>query len=306
MVLNSYAKLNLYLEVLSRRKDKYHNLEAIFERTDLADKIILKSRRDNRIRITANSREVPCDESNLAFSAARLLKDKFNLKAGLDIKIIKRIPVASGMAGGSSNAACVLMGLNKLWKLRLNKKKLLELGKSLGADVPFFMHNCPFARGLGRGDEIHPLNSLGKVRFWHIVVVPRIQVSTASVYQKWDKIPQKVRLTPLDDILSKNSHLTGLTSPYSNVKILISALRRNDFSLIKRGLFNSLEQTSIKLYPEIARIKEELARLGLKSILMSGSGPAVMAIVSSRKEALSLGRQLKRNRFWRIYVTRTI
>lgn len=290
MVLNSYAKLNLYLKVISRRKDNYHNLETIFERIDLADKIILKSRRDNRIIITSDCGEVPTDESNLAWRAAQSLKDKFNLKAGLDIKIIKRIPVASGMAGGSSNAASVLMGLNRLWELRLNKRKLLEFGKSLGADVSFFIHDYPFAVGLGRGDEIHPLNSLEKIRFWHIVVVPRIQVSTASVYQKWDKIPQKVRLT----------------TPYSNVKMLTSALRRNDFSLIKRGLFNSLEQASIRLYPEIARIKEEFTRLGLKSILMSGSGAAVMAIVSSRKEALSLGRQLKRNRFWRIYVTRTI
>lgn len=309
MVLNSYAKLNLYLEVLSRRKDNYHNLETIFERIDLADKIILKSRRDNRIIITSDSREVPTDESNLAWRAAQLLKDKFNLKTGIDIKIIKRIPVASGMAGGSSNAASVLMGLNKLWELRLNKRKLLEFAKSLGADVPFFIHNYPFAKGLGRGDEIHPLNSLEKARFWHIVVVPRIQVSTASVYQKWDKIPQKAPHLWTHSRLNKKPGYfkgAGLTTPYSNVKMLTFALRRNDFSLIKRSLFNSLEKASIKLYPEIARIKEELVRLGLKSILMSGSGAAVMAIVSSRKEALSLGRQLKRNRFWRIYVTRTI
>jgi 4-diphosphocytidyl-2-C-methyl-D-erythritol kinase len=304
VVLNSYAKLNLYLKVISRRKDNYHNLKTIFERIDLADKIILKSRRDNRIKITTNSDEVPCDESNLAFRAAQLLKDKFNLKAGADIKIIKRIPVASGMAGGSSNAACVLMGLNKLWKLHLNKRKLLELGKSLGADVPFFISNYPFARGLSRGDEIYPLKPLGKVRFWHIVVVPRIQVSTTSVYQKWDKIPQKVPPSLKYPLRKKGR--AGLTSPNSSVKMLISALRRNDFSLIKRGLFNSLEQASIRLYPEIARIKERLTRLGLKSILMSGSGPAVFGMVSSRKEALSLGRQLKRNRFWRIYATRTI
>ena len=304
MVLNSYAKLNLYLEVLSKRKDNYHNLETIFERIDLCDKIILKSLAPNKIKITTNSKLIPKDESNLAFRAARLLKDKFKVKAGVDIKIIKRIPVASGMGGGSSNAACVLIALNKLWKLYLNKRKLLTLGKKLGADVPFFICNSSFAKGCRRGDEISPLRVLRNMRFWHIVVVPRIQVSAASIYQKWDKIAQKA--PPFLKYSLRKNGKAGLTSPNSDVKMLISALKRKDFSLISKGLFNSLEEASFKLYPEIKRIKERLSSLGLKSILMSGSGPAVFGMVPSRKEALSLGRQLKRNRFWRIYITRTI
>ena len=306
MVLNSYAKLNLYLEVLSKRKDNYHNLETIFERIDLCDKIILKSLAPNKIKITSNSRLIPKDESNLAFRAARLLKDKFKVKAGVDIKIIKRIPVASGMAGGSSNAACVLVALNKLWKLHLNKSKLVSLGKRLGADVPFFIYNSSFAKGSRRGDRIYLLGQLRNARFWHIVVVPRIRVSTASVYQKWDKIAQKARLTPPFLKYRLKKERAGLTSPNSDVRMLTSALKRKNLSLISKGLFNSLEEASIKLYPEIRRIKERLSSLGLKSILMSGSGPAVFGMVPSRKEAQSLGRQLKRNRFWRIYITRTI
>ncbi len=290
LTLRSYAKLNLYLKILAKRKDNYHNLETVFERIDLGDKIILKSRRDNKIKIITDSSQIPRGNSNIAFAAALLLKSNFKIRSGVDIKIVKRIPVASGLAGGSSNAASVLVGLNKLWKLRLNKRELLALGKRLGADVPFFIYNSSFAKGCGRGDEISPLGLLRNTRFWHVIVVPRIRVSTASVYQKWDRIAKKVRLT----------------SPNCDVKMLTSALKRKAFSLISKGLFNSLEGAGIKLCPEIRSIKERLSSLGLKSILMSGSGPAVFGVVASRKEAQSLGKQLKRNRFWRIYVSRTI
>jgi 4-diphosphocytidyl-2-C-methyl-D-erythritol kinase len=289
VVLNSCAKLNLYLAVLRKRKDTYHNLETIFERIDLGDTICLKSRRDNRITISTNSARIPQDRRNLAWRAARLLREHRGIERGVDIRIIKRIPVGSGMGGGSSNAASVLTGLNRLWKLGLSRSQLVGLGKKLGADVPFFLYDTPFARGTQRGDCIGPVDILRKARFWHVVVMPRIQVSTPLVYQKWDMLPRKVRLT--------KSH--------SNVRLLLLALKKKDFSLIGAHLFNSLEQVSLALYPEIGYIKEKLATLGLKSILMSGSGPAVFGMVSSRKEAHSLGRQLKRTRRWHVYVTRT-
>jgi 4-diphosphocytidyl-2-C-methyl-D-erythritol kinase len=290
VVLHSYAKLNLYLKVGAKRKDQYHNLATLFERIDLCDEIILKPRFDNQIKIVSDSSQIPKDKSNLAWRAAALIKDTCQIHQGLDIQIIKRIPVGSGMGSGSSNAACVLMGLNKFWRLKLSQKRLMELGRQLGADVPFFIANQPFAMGCRRGDEVSPLKTLANLRFWHILVVPKPKVSTALVYQKWDDLTQKVRLTRTT----------------SNVKILTLALRRKDFSVINKALFNSLEQVSIKLYPEIGRIKKKLLSLGVKSILMSGSGPAVFGIVSSRKEAVSLVRQLKRNSFWQVYVTRTV
>lgn len=290
MVLNSYAKLNLYLKIIARRRDGYHDLDTVFERIDLADKIILKSRLDNKIKIITPSSQIPKGKANLAWRAARILKDNFKIKSGVDIKIIKHIPPAAGLGGGSSNAAAVLMGLNKLWKLGLNQRRLISLGKSLGADVPFFICNLPFARARSRGDQIRSLKALGNSRFWHIVVVPKARLATALAYQKWDETAQKVRLT----------------RPDSDVRMLTSALKRKDFSLISRGLFNSLEEASFKLCPEIQKVKERLSSLGLKSILMSGSGTAVFGMLSSRKEAESLGRQLKRNRLWRIYTTRTI
>src|SRR4030042_869033 len=123
LALDSYAKLNLYLAVRNIRQDNYHNIKTVFERIDLCDRIILKPRRDNKIKIICNHPLVPKDNSNLCYRSARLLQDYSGIKSGLDIEIIKRIPVASGLGGGSSNASSVLLGLNKLWKLNLPREK---------------------------------------------------------------------------------------------------------------------------------------------------------------------------------------
>jgi len=292
LILNSYAKLNLYLEVLNIGKDNYHNIKTVFERIGLSDKIILKSRPDKLIKIICKNPSVPGDNSNLCYRSAKLLQEEFNIESGLDIEIIKHIPVASGLAGGSSNAASVLLGLNKVWKLNLSQRKLLRFAKKIGADVAFFLYNSSFAIGEGRGDKIKVLKLQRIRRFWHILIVPKIKVSTASVYKKWDDLDKKM--------------MWGLTKPRYDVKILISALRKNDFPLLGKLLFNSLESSTIKLYPEVARIKESLSKLSLQSILMSGSGPAVFGIVSSRKEAVSLSKKIKKqNKTWQVFVTST-
>ncbi len=308
LTLNSYAKVNLYLSVLNQRKDGYHNLKTLFERIDLADKITLKSRPDKKITLTCNIKTLPRGNANLAWQAAKLLRDKFNTGKGVDIKIIKRIPVGSGMGGGSSNAASVLMGLNKLWGLKLPKTKLSELGAKLGCDVPFFVYNTPFALGEGRGDKIKPLKGLDRVKFWHIIAVPKIKVSTPLIYKKWDEYLKTFKLTPLSrcGILHKNTCVAALTIPRYNVNILTSALSKKDLSLVSGALFNSLEQVTLKLYPLITAVKEKLIRMGVRPILMSGSGPTVFGVVSSRKEALSLSRQLKTNSSSvQVFVSRT-
>jgi len=293
LVLNSYAKLNLYLEVLSKRKDGYHNIKTIFERIDLCDKIVLKKRKDKKINLISRSPGLPRDSSrNLAYRSAKLLQTRLNLDKGVDIQIIKRIPVAAGLGGGSSNAATVLMGLDKLWRLNLSRERLVGFARKIGSDVPFFVYNCPFAQGSGRGSNIRPLKFLKNLRIWHILVVPQKRVLTAKIYGLWDK------------------RKTGLTRPKYDVKILNLALRKKDSPLIGEALFNSLEAVTLTMYPQVKRIKEKLRELGLKSILMSGSGPAVFAIASSRKEAVRLYRQLKgvlkeEGSFWRVFATRT-
>jgi len=288
VIVDSCAKLNLYLEVLNKRKDGYHNINTVFERIGLSDKIILKPRRDNKIKIICSSPLVPKGKTNLAYRSAKLLQDNFLVKKGVNIEIKKRIPVGAGLGGGSSNAAAVLTGLNKFWGLRLGQNKLVKLAAGIGSDVPFFIYDSPFALGSGRGEKIKPLRALDSVKLWHVLAVPKIEVLTPVIYKKWDSYSR-------------------LTSPRRGDKILTSALRKSDLSLIAKSLLNSLERVTSGLYPEVARIKERFICLGLKAVLMSGSGPAVFAIVPSRKEAVSLCRQLKEeNKFWQVFASQTL
>lgn len=290
LTLNSYAKVNLYLEVLNKRRDGYHSIKTIFERISLCDQIILRPRPDKKVRIICNSPLVPKGASNTACRSAKLLQETFAVDKGVDIKIIKRIPVGAGLGGGSSNAAFVLLGLNKLWKLNLSRDKLVGFAKKIGCDVPFFLYDTPFAQGLGRGDKIIPLKGLGNMRLWHILVVPKVHVSTPVIYKKWDIFSRKA----------------GLTKIKSNVNILNLALKRNDPYLLGKVLYNSLEEVTAKLYPVIKQVKDTLSFLGLKIILMSGSGPAVFGVVSSGKEAVILCKRLKKeSRLWQVFVVRT-
>jgi 4-diphosphocytidyl-2-C-methyl-D-erythritol kinase len=290
VVLNSYAKLNLYLEVINRRKDSYHNIKTLFERINLCDIITLKARQDKIIKITSNSADIPKDATNLAYKSAKILQDSFRVNRGVEIKINKRIPVGSGMGGGSSNAAVVLCGLNRFWKLNLSRAKLVSLGKKIGSDVPFFIYDCAFALGGAKGDVIKPLSSLKGIKLWHVLVVPKIKVSTPLIYRKWDK----------------NSSNLGLTRPAYNVNILPLALKKKDLALLGSSLFNSLEAVTAKIYPELKKIRAKLGFLGVRSILMSGSGPTMFGITSSRKEAVFLYRRLRKEKFWQVFVTRTL
>lgn len=292
LTVDSYAKLNLYLAVLNKRKDNYHNIETIFEKIDLCDKIIFSNRPDKKITIACDSADIPLNGSNLAYKAARLLQNSFKSDKGVDIRIIKRIPAGSGLGGGSSNAASVLKGLNKLWGLGLSRKRLVAYAKKIGADVPFFIYDTSFAQGFGRGDEIRQLKRLKQRKFWHILVVPKLKVSTPLIYRKWDSYSRRDR--------------SVLTMPEDNVNILCLALRKNNFSLLGQSLFNGLERIAAGIYPEIKQIRERFFDLGLRAILMSGSGSAVFGLARSRKEAISLGGKLRRNRIWQVFVTRTL
>ena len=281
LTLKSYAKVNLYLKVLNLRKDGFHNIRTIFERISLYDTITFKRLKPKTIKITCTHPAVPKDAANLCWRAAKLLQDYSGTDKGVEIKITKRIPVAAGLGGGSSNAATTLLGLNKLWKLGLSRKKLLRLAAKIGADVPFFLYNTPFALGEGIGDRIKPLPRHRVRRFWHLLAVPDISVSTPLVYKGWDKL--------------KKNKKAGLTKPAPDVKMLLSI-----------PLFNSLEAVTLNLYPVVARVKDKLKRLGLNSVLMSGSGPAVFGVLSSRKEAVSLSRKMaKELRCRGIFVVKT-
>ncbi len=296
LVFNSYAKVNLSLTVLNKRKDGYHNIKTIFERISLSDRIILKLRRDSKINIISAAEGLPKDKTkNLAYRSAELLQKKFNINKGVDIKILKRIPLGSGLGGGSSNAACVLSGLNQLWGLNLSRDKLARLAARLGSDVPFFIYDTAFAQGSGRGDKIKPFKAKNNFSLWHILVVPEIQVSTPLIYHKWDAC------------LAADRRFSGLTRRQYDDKILTLGLKTESLSLIAKSMFNSLEEVTFNLYPGIRSIKEKLLNSGVKAALMSGSGSAVFAIVSSRREAGLFCRKMRRlNRHWQVFPVRTV
>ena len=298
LTLNSYAKLNLYLEVLNRRADKFHNIKTLFEKIDLADRITLKNRKSPGIRVVSNSPHLPKDQTkNLAYRAARLVIDCYAPGRGVDITINKRIPVGAGLGGGSSNAAAVLLGLNRLWGLGLSRAKLFKLSDKLGSDVTFFIHKSAFGLGISRGERIKELKSLQDTRLWHLLVVPRIHVSTPSIYKCWDKLKKS----------AKTAKIAALTRPEYDVKILILAIKNKDLSLAGPAMFNSLQQVTVKAYPAVGRIIEALVKLGFGAVLMSGSGPAVFAILPSQKEAATLARIIKaRHKDCSVFITRTL
>jgi 4-diphosphocytidyl-2C-methyl-D-erythritol kinase len=295
LVTKSFAKLNLYLQVLNKRKDGFHNLSTLFARIDLEDTIIFRKRRDSLIKIKTASPDVPLDATNLCYRAAALLKQELRLNSGVQISLKKCIPVGAGLGGGSSNAASVLLGLNKFWNLNLPKTKLVNLGAKLGSDVPFFIHQVKFALGSQRGDKIKPLLSLGKLKLWFILVYPNFKVSTPLIYQKFDLS------------LPVGKEISGLTRPRASVKILTSQLLKKGKAVNAGYFFNGLEIITSRLYPVVNQVKNALSNMGLDKVMMSGSGPSVFAICNSFRQAQSLRNKLcKQHKAWQVFVVSTV
>ncbi len=284
----SYAKLNLYLEILDKRPDGYHNLETIFERVSLADEIVIKRAPGNSIKIETGSPDIPKGSGNLAYQAAELLKKDFGIFAGLVIKIKKRIPVGAGLGGGSSNAASTLLGLNYLWNLGLSAEELKEYASRLGSDVAFFVYNYPLAVGRGRGERIAPWNGFKK-KLRHVIAVPKLDVSTALIYRDLDISRQQ----------TKNKKSFGSVRIKNIEKGGASPLR------VKDVLFNRLEEVTFKRYPQVGRLKRNLEARGLRNALMSGSGSAVFGMVGSRKGGLRIAKILKRLKNLKVFAVET-
>jgi 4-diphosphocytidyl-2-C-methyl-D-erythritol kinase len=280
--LRSPAKLNLYLKVLNKRSDGYHNLVTLFERISLWDDIELSLNKEGQIRIFCNQPEVPRGVANLVFQAAQLLKETFALDNGVDIRIQKRIPVAAGLGGGSSNAATVLMGLNKLWNLSLKHKELVPLAQRIGSDVPFFLYKCSWALGTNRGDDIEPLNLNAKL--WHVLVIPRIKIYTKEVFGGLN---------------------LRLTKPGDDVNILLHALRKKQFSRLGSLFLNDLESRILQLHPSLGQLKEKLKKLGLGGVSFSGSGPSLYGIATSQRQAEDFKKILSKQ-YRQVFVVTTL
>ncbi len=294
------AKINLFLRILNRRKDNYHNLQTLFERINLFDKITLTKRKDSRIVISSSNPDLPKGRDNLAYKAALILRKKQGIKEGVGIYIQKRIPIGAGLGGGSSDAAATLLGLNRLWKLNLAKKDLFEIANILGSDVPFFVSNNSFSLASKRGEVLKTLRS--HIKLWHILIVPKISLSTKRVYKYFDKLK------------SKNKKKIGLptaalTKNNEDVNIYVLLLAKlglvKRLRLLAKAHYNSLEPAAVCLAPQIKRIKELLYSFKIKSVGMSGSGPSVFGILNTRKEVEALRRKLARGKDWRIFAVRT-
>jgi 4-diphosphocytidyl-2-C-methyl-D-erythritol kinase len=282
--LKSPAKINLFLHILSKRPDGFHNLRSLFERINLCDEITFKLHRENQITISSNSREIPLDSQNIAYRAALILKKKYKIAQGVHIHIQKNIPVAAGLGGGSSNAATVLLGLNRLWRLKLSKKTLCRLGATLGSDVPFFILETPFALAKGRGEILKEVPARG-VKIWHCLVQPPFGISTKEAYAA---LP-----------------LSRLTPPKPDVKMLLHSIQKGHSEALPELLINSLELSLNKRVVTISKIKKELLRCGALGCLLSGSGSCVFGIFASKEKALRAARFLKTQKSWKIFTAST-
>ncbi|MBT2761432.1 4-(cytidine 5'-diphospho)-2-C-methyl-D-erythritol kinase [Paenibacillus sp. ISL-20] len=254
------AKINLMLDVLHKRPDGFHEVEMVMTMIDLADRLEMSEQKRDTIIITSQAGYIPLDEKNLAFQAARLIKERYDVKKGVHIHLDKKIPVAAGLAGGSSDAAATLRGLNRLWGLGIPQKELLTLGAELGSDVPFCVTGGT-ALATGRGEVLTPIPN--PPQCWVIVAKPPINVSTAEVYGRLRS--EQIQRHP-------------------SAERMVEALTQGSFQQMCQSLGNVLEEVTLKMHPEVQQLKEGMLKLGADGALMSGSGPTVFGLVSKESK----------------------
>ncbi|MGI6588127.1 MAG: 4-(cytidine 5'-diphospho)-2-C-methyl-D-erythritol kinase [Peptococcia bacterium] len=281
IICKAYGKINLTLDVLGKRVDGYHEIFTLFQGISLYDDVYLAKGDEEGIFLTCNLSELSMGPENLAYRAAQLLKEKFPQISGLKIHLTKRIPLAAGLAGGSTDAAAVLWGVNHLYNLHLSPEELGELGARLGSDVPFCLY--PFtAIGTGRGEKLRACGPCPEL--WIVLLKPPFHVSTKEVYEHLAQV--KIEKRP-----ELNKVLHGLQA--ENKKQIYSYLG------------NVLEYSTFALYPQLKVWAQEIAELGARKVIMSGSGPSLLAFVENRKEAVQLATSFNKPG-WKVEVVRTI
>lgn len=280
--LKALAKINLGLDVLRRKEDGYHEVKMIMQTIMLHDRIHLRKIEEEEIRVRTNLYYLPNNEHNLAYKAAKILKDEFGLPGGISINLKKEIPVSAGMAGGSSDAAAVLFGINKMYGLRLSRQELMERGVKLGADVPYcIMRGTALAEGIGE-----KLTALPPMPKCHILIAkPPISVSTKFVYE--------------------NLHANDLKpEDHPPVDVQIEALKEGNLEKLTANMGNVLERVTIPAYPVISEIKQMMQECGALGAMMSGSGPTVFGIFQSDAQAREAYRRIEASGLSRqIYLT---
>jgi 4-diphosphocytidyl-2-C-methyl-D-erythritol kinase len=259
----SPAKVNLSLNILGKRDDGYHELETLMLPLDFGDEITLALRKTG-LTLECDNPNLPTDDTNLALRAARVLAEACEVAGGAKITLRKRIPLAAGLAGGSSNAASVLRGLNRLWKLGAGDEKLGELAAQLGSDLNFFLgRGAAICRG--RGEQVEPVPC--KLSATILLVNPGFGISTKWAYESWSCAAKK------------------LTGKPPEVSLLVRALADDDVAAAGKALFNSLEVASVRKFPVLELLKDKLRASGAAGALMSGSGATVFGLFAQRAAA---------------------
>ena len=259
--LKALAKINLGLDVLGRRENGYHDVRMVMQSIYLYDDVKIERKEEPGIEIETNLFFLPTGEGNIAYKAADLLIREFDIKEGVRITLKKHIPVAAGMAGGSSNAAAVLFGMNRLFVLKLSREELMERGVKLGADVPYcIMRGTVLAEGIG--EELSVLPAMPKCTV--LIAKPPISVSTKVVYEALDSSE-----------IQKHPDIDGL----------LAGLEKGDLHEIASHMGNVLEDVTIPMHPVIEQIKQEMKDAGALNAMMSGSGPTVFGLFENKMEA---------------------
>lgn len=269
--LKAYGKINLGLDVVRRREDGYHEVRMIMQTVRVYDAIELNRTEEEGIRLSTNLYYLPDNENNLGYRAAKLLMDEFGIRDGVEIKMKKFIPVAAGMAGGSSDAAAVLFGLNKMFGLGLSKKELMERGVRLGADVPYcIMRGTALSEGIG--EILTPLSPMPQCRV--LIAKPAVSVSTKHVYESLN-LPS----------LGAEAH--------PDIDAMRAAIEKKDLSGVVSQLGNVLETVTIPENPVIQTLKDKMMEMGADGSLMSGSGPTVFGLFTNQTAAQAAYEELR-------------
>lgn len=259
--LKAYGKINLGLDVIGVREDGYHLVKMIMQTVKLYDKLTFYPLKEDTIRIKTNLGYLPVDETNLVYKAIWLIKEEYNIREGLEVDLYKCIPVAAGMAGGSADCAAALVGASRMFGLKMDKKKLMELGVRLGADVPYcILRGTALAQGIG--EVLTPLPPMPDC---HILIAkPPIFVSTKFVYEHLDA---------KEDII------------HPDIDGMVDAIHMHDMEGITGRFGNVLESVTIPEYPVIEEIKMQMLKNGAMNAMMSGSGPTVFGIYKEKEKA---------------------
>lgn len=278
--LKALGKINLGLDVLGRRENGYHDVRMVMQTVYLYDRIIMKKSKTPGIRLETNLYYLPVNENNLAYQAAQMLMDEFHIEEGVSIQLDKHIPVAAGMAGGSSNAAAVLFGMNRMFSLGLSQKELMERGVKLGADVPYcIMRGTVLAEGIG--EILTPLSPMPKC--YVLIAKPAISVSTKIVYEKLDS-------HEIED--------------HPDIDGILAGLKAGDLKKVAGSMGNVLERVTVDAYPVIDQIKKMMIKEGALNAMMSGSGPTVFGIFEEKATARKAADAIRDARLTKqVYVT---